>query len=82
MKQSKGKKTTTVAIISGILGLSVFGMWYFEKIETGELMVALIAVSYLATMLTGYLAKDSTSSHTFNLKSKEGGGAISPDKGM
>ena len=70
--KNKGKKTTMAAIIAAILGLSVFIMWYFSKIDTLELAVGLSAVGIFANMITGYFAKDSTASHTFD-KLADGG---------
>lgn len=74
----KGRKTTIVAVISGILGVSVFIMWYLGKIETTELTIALAAIAYLGNMVTSYFAKDATASHTTDLLAS-GGGELPPD---
>ena len=60
----KGIKTTVVAIVSGLLGLSVFIMWYVGKIETLELAVGLSGVAFFTNMVIGYFAKDADQSHT------------------
>ena len=76
---SKGKKTTIVAIASAILGISVFIMWYLGKIEVKEIAVALAGIAYLGQMVGNYFAKDQTASHTTDFTA-DTGGHPDPDK--
>jgi hypothetical protein len=73
---SKGKKTTIVAITSAILGISVFIMWYLGQIEVKEIAVALAGIAYLGQMVGNYFSKDQTATHTTDRQAT--GGEIPP----
>lgn len=74
----KGRKTTMISYAMIVLGISVFIMWWLDKIETSELMIALIAINYLSGMVIGKLAKDASASHTFDTKSDDTVNPIPP----
>ena len=62
----KGFKTTVVAIIGGVLGISTFIFWYIGKVDNQGLTIGLASVASFTSTLGLLLAKDSDKSHTQN----------------
>ncbi len=71
---NKGRKTTIVAIIGIALIVGIFTVWFLKRIETGDLAMALAAVSSAVTIIIGLFAKDADQSHT-----KDVGGELPDD---
>lgn len=64
----KGLKTTIVAILVALLGITTFIMWYLGKVDNEGLTIGLAGISVLGTAIIGFLSKDADQSHSINGK--------------
>lgn len=60
----KGFKTTAVAILGMILGLTTFGFWLMGKIDNIGLGVGLAAIASFTSTIGLLLTKDYDQTHT------------------
>lgn len=68
----KGIKTTIVAFIALLLGVTVFVLWFLKKLDNTQLALGLSSVATFGTTVGLFFAKDADKSHTQN-KSLTGG---------
>ncbi len=76
----KGFKTTIVAIIVALLGITTFIMWYLAKVDNNGLTIGLAGLATLGTILIGFFSKDADKSHTMDKSAGNIGGHPNPDK--
>ena len=60
----KGTKTSIVAIIIGILGITIFVLWFLKELDNAQLGIGLASLATFGTTVGLYLAKDASASHT------------------
>jgi|5_EtaG_2_1085323.scaffolds.fasta_scaffold148660_2 hypothetical protein len=72
MGKIRNWKTTLVGLLCGLIGLSIFILYFYGKIEVQELSVALAAVGIFGTMVLGIIGKD------HNVSGKSGIGSDLP----
>jgi len=65
-KNSKGLKTTLVAIMAIALGLTVFTLFFLDKLDKDELTIAIAGLGTFTAIVGNLLAKDADKSHTEN----------------
>mgnify|MGYP003675264856 FL=1 len=71
----KGLKTTIVAVICLLLGLTIFVLWFIKKLDDSQLALGLASIGTFGSTLGLFFAKDANQSHS-NLT----GGLTNPDK--
>jgi hypothetical protein len=60
----KSWKTSLTAVATFLLGVSVFVMWWFGKIEVEGLAIGLVAVLYFSNLVGGLISKDADQTHS------------------
>lgn len=63
---NKGVKTSIIAVIAIVLGVAVFVLFFFDKIDKDDLTIAIAGLGAFTAILGGLFAKDVDKSHTIN----------------
>ena len=70
----KGIRTTIVASICLVLGITVFVLWFLKKLDNAQLALGLASIGTFGTTVGLFFAKDSNKSHSIT------SGHPNPDK--
>ena len=60
----KSWKTTTIAIVKAVLGLSLLIMWYYGKVNNEGTVMGLVLINYIGSMISDALSKDADKTHS------------------
>jgi hypothetical protein len=60
----KSWKTTTIAVVKAVLGLSLLIMWYLGKINNEGTVVGLVLINFIGSMISDALSKDADKTHS------------------
>lgn len=74
---NKGRKTTIIAIVAGIMIIALIIAMYIKIITADELWKGIPIIGTAAALFIGFFSKDQTASHTTDFMA--GGGEIPPD---
>jgi hypothetical protein len=62
----KSWKTTTIAVVKAVLGLSLLIMWYYGKVNNEGTVMGLVLINYIGSMISDALSKDADKTHSLN----------------
>lgn len=74
MTNKKGLKTTIVASIMGLLGVTLFVLWFMDTIDNGKFTMGLAGIGTFGGTILGILTKDASASHSHDVQS-----TVNPD---
>ena len=60
----KSWKTTTIAVVKAVLGLSLLIMWYYGKVNNEGTVMGLVLINYIGSMISDALSKDADKTHS------------------
>ena len=60
----KSWKTTTIAVVKAILGLSLLIAWYLGKVNNEGTVAGLVLINYIGSMISDALSKDADKTHS------------------
>lgn len=66
MINKKGKKTTTIAIIAGVIIIALIVAMYLKIITADEVWKGIPIIGTTAMLFIGFFSKDADQSHTKN----------------
>ncbi len=75
---NKGRKTTIIAIVAGIMIIALIVAMYMKIISADELWKGIPIIGTAAALFIGFFSKDQTASHTKDFLAG-GGGELPPD---
>ena len=76
---NKGRKTTIIAIVAGIMIIALIIAMYLKIITADELWKGIPIIGTAAALFIGFFSKDQTASHTTDFTA-DTGGHPDPDK--
>lgn len=66
MINKKGKKTTTIAIVAGVIIIALIVAMYLKIITADEVWKGIPIIGTTAMLFIGFFSKDADQSHTKN----------------